>query len=62
MLELITAIDLYEMTNLRLKFGVTKDLMAKRKPALMVETKQKLKELTKLEMNAAPTLFLHSRI
>ena len=39
MLELITAIDLYEMTNLRLKFGVTKDLMAKRKLALMVETK-----------------------
>ena len=39
MLETLAAKDLYEMTNLRLKFGVTKDLMARRKLALMVETK-----------------------
>ena len=52
MLELITAIDLYEMTNLRLKFGVTKDLIARRKLALMAETKRKHTELRVPEKNA----------
>ena len=52
MLELITAIDLYEMLNLRLTIGGTKDLTIKRKATLIAETKRKHAELRELEKNA----------
>ena len=50
--EPIAAIDLYEMTTLRLTIGGTKNLMTKRKPALKAETRRKHVELTEPEKNA----------
>ena len=52
--EPIAAIDLYEMLNLRLTIGGTKDLTIKRKPALKAETRRKHVELTEQEKNADP--------
>ena len=51
--EPIAAKDLYEMTNLRLPVGGTMDLMTKRKPALMVNTKRKLTEHADPEKNVS---------
>ena len=51
--EPIVAKDLYEMTNLRLTIGGTMDLMTKRNPALMVNTKRKHTEHAEPEKNAS---------
>ena len=50
--------DLYEMINLRLTIGGTMDLMTKRNPALMVNTKRKHTKHAEPEKNAVHcTLF-----
>ena len=59
--EPIAAKDLYEMTNLRLKMGGTMDFMTKRKPALMADTKRKLKEQAEPEKNASHCSFFAFR-
>jgi hypothetical protein len=50
----IAPIDLYEMLNLRLTIGGTKNLKTKRKPALKAETRRKHVELTEPEKKADP--------
>ena len=51
--EPIEAKDLYEMTNLRHKIGGMMNLMTKRKPALMADTKRKLTEHAEPEKNVS---------
>ena len=53
MLEPIVANDLYEMTHLRLRIGGAMELMTKRKPALIAETKRELAEPTEPEKNVS---------
>ena len=59
--EPIAAKDLYEITNLRLTMAGTTDLMTKRKPALMADTKRMLKEQTEPEKNASHCSFFAFR-
>ena len=59
--KLIAAKARYEMKNLRLKPDNVKNKKAKRKPALMADTKEKPKELTEPEKMASLNPFLLSR-